>query len=165
MLAGPAKFEWNEVFEFANTQQKPIACIINLANTLKYYDHTLLPQDVKFHHFPIAGQSKPADHILNQIVEILHHYNNQGKGVVIHCTHGVNRTGYIICKYLMVKQNLKKDASVSIFQRDRGQNIERDIYLQELQDQTPATTYVEEKPLTLSDLVSTSVETAVSETM
>ena len=47
----------------------------------------------------------------------------------VHCTHGVNRTGYMICRYMIEKNGLDPDEAIDRFDKSRGHRQERDIYL------------------------------------
>lgn len=39
--------------------------------------------------------------------------NFVGKIIVVHCTHGVNRTGFMVCRYMMERLRLTADAAVA----------------------------------------------------
>ena len=45
--------------------------------------------------------------------------------VAVHCTHGVNRTGYLICRYLVEKMKLESGEAIRRFGRARGQPLLR----------------------------------------
>lgn len=137
------KFFLEEVLEFAANQGKPIACIISLANSLKFYDPNLLSKEIEFCHCPIAGQSRPSAKLLTQILDKLTEYDEKGKGIAIHCTHGINRTGFIVCKYLVEKKGLQVEEAIQLFETCRGEKIERDVYLDELK--SPAENQITEK--------------------
>ncbi|XP_037088298.1 RNA/RNP complex-1-interacting phosphatase-like [Pollicipes pollicipes] len=54
-------------------------------------------------------------------------------GVVgVHCTHGVNRTGYMVCRYLISRLGFTPDAAIAAFNKARGHNVERANYLDDL---------------------------------
>ncbi|VDD81959.1 unnamed protein product [Mesocestoides corti] len=52
--------------------------------------------------------------------------------IAIHCTHGVNRTGYLICRYLIDVLGWSANEAISEFELARGYPIERDNYLEDL---------------------------------
>ena len=45
--------------------------------------------------------------IEDRIFEIFKKNKKENKYVGIHCTHGINRTGLIVCKYLIKIHNMK----------------------------------------------------------
>ncbi|XP_012541148.1 cleavage and polyadenylation specificity factor subunit 6 isoform X2 [Monomorium pharaonis] len=52
----------------------------------------------------------------------------------VHCTHGVNRTGYLICRYLIQQLGWEIQDSLKAFGEARGYPVERDIYLSGLKE-------------------------------
>jgi len=50
----------------------------------------------------------------------------------VHCTHGVNRTGYIVCRYLIEEYNYSFEDAVELFNQARGHDMEK--YLMPLKD-------------------------------
>lgn len=52
--------------------------------------------------------------------------------VGIHCTHGINRSGYLICRYLIQQLGWEVENSVKAFEEGRGYPIERENYVQSL---------------------------------
>ncbi|XP_065883187.1 RNA/RNP complex-1-interacting phosphatase-like [Dysidea avara] len=54
--------------------------------------------------------------------------------VVVHCTHGVNRTGYLICKFLIDHFKYSSDDAIKTFSKSRGYSMEYKNYLDDLQE-------------------------------
>ena len=50
----------------------------------------------------------------------------------IHCTHGFNRTGFLICVYLCRALDMSIDAAIDIFAKARPTGIYKQDYLNEL---------------------------------
>ncbi|XP_048452684.1 mRNA-capping enzyme-like [Rhincodon typus] len=50
----------------------------------------------------------------------------------VHCTHGFNRTGFLICAYLVEKMDWSIEAAVATFAQARPPGIYKGEYLQEL---------------------------------
>mgnify|MGYP000986006404 CR=1 FL=1 len=130
------QFFWPEVLEFAANQGKPIACVMSFANSLKFYEPKDLPQEILFQHHPISFQQRLTRKQLRQIFDKMAEYDSKGQGIVIHCTHGVNRTGYIVCKYLNERKNFTIEEAISLFEDCRGQAIENGYYLNALRNQS-----------------------------
>ena len=51
----------------------------------------------------------------------------------VHCTHGVNRSGYLICRYLIEKMNWEPSKAISEFNLYRGHQMERQNYIDDLE--------------------------------
>ncbi|EFN81753.1 Probable tyrosine-protein phosphatase F54C8.4 [Harpegnathos saltator] len=58
----------------------------------------------------------------------------EGELIGVHCTHGVNRTGYLICRYLIQQLGWEAQDSLKAFGEARGYPVERDIYLTALKE-------------------------------
>ena len=54
----------------------------------------------------------------------------------VHCTHGLNRTGYMICRYLIEKKGLDPDVAIDVFDLSRGHKQERENYLMHLRSKS-----------------------------
>lgn len=52
--------------------------------------------------------------------------------IAVHCTHGFNRTGFLICSYLIEKHDYAVDAAVNVFAGARPPGIYKQDYLDEL---------------------------------
>ena len=50
----------------------------------------------------------------------------------VHCAHGVNRTGYFVCRYLMKIYGMSADAAIALFEQNRGHKIEKEELLNAL---------------------------------
>src|SRR5882757_2775663 len=52
--------------------------------------------------------------------------------IAVHCTHGYNRTGFLICSFLVEKQDWSIEAAVNAFAKCRPPGIYKHSYLREL---------------------------------
>ncbi|XP_067879074.1 uncharacterized protein [Heterodontus francisci] len=95
-----------------------------------------LPEGLLFEKIFTAGHEVPnAKNILTfkQAVRtfLLDNVDND-KLVGVHCTHGVNRTGYLICRYLIDVDGMEPREAINLFNKSRGYPIERQNYIQDL---------------------------------
>ncbi|XP_025016119.1 RNA/RNP complex-1-interacting phosphatase isoform X2 [Tetranychus urticae] len=58
--------------------------------------------------------------------------NNRNQLIGVHCTHGVNRTGFMICQYMVNHLRMSASSAVHSFQEARGHEIERKSYVDAL---------------------------------
>nr|XP_009678555.1 PREDICTED: RNA/RNP complex-1-interacting phosphatase [Struthio camelus australis] len=54
------------------------------------------------------------------------------KLIGVHCTHGLNRTGYLVCRYLIDVDGMEPNTAIELFNRARGHPIERMNYIEDL---------------------------------
>ncbi|GJQ76262.1 hypothetical protein Trydic_g1996 [Trypoxylus dichotomus] len=63
----------------------------------------------------------------NAIEEFLRANISSDSLIGVHCTHGLNRTGYFICRYMIDKMNVKPEKAIESFQSARGHTMERPL--------------------------------------
>lgn len=52
--------------------------------------------------------------------------------VGVHCSHGLNRTGYFICRYMIDVLQIEPKTAIEHFQQARGHTIEKDDLINHL---------------------------------
>ncbi|XP_072912835.1 uncharacterized protein [Hemitrygon akajei] len=129
-------FSPTDLLKQISEQHQELGKIIDLTFTKRYYDSTELPEDLHYEKIFTAGHEVPsAKNILSfkQAVKtfLLENMDND-KLVGVHCTHGVNRTGYLICRYLIDVDGMDPHEAIDLFNRSRGHPIERQNYIQDL---------------------------------
>jgi len=117
---------WKDIYEFSQAMDKPITDVIDLTDTDQFYSSECLdPYKIKHHKFLMDRKKTPDEktikEIINKIDEII-----KGGGVVgIHCLHGRNRTGYIVCQYLVRKLSWEPKTALDTFNKARGEKISK----------------------------------------
>ncbi|XP_065581298.1 RNA/RNP complex-1-interacting phosphatase-like isoform X2 [Artemia franciscana] len=105
-----------------------LGLIIDLAYTDRYYNPVNFARHGIGHEkIKCEGRSIPKDEVVRSF---LHH--NRDKVVGVHCTHGLNRTGYLICRYLIQRLGYTPGDALTAFNNARGHNIERKNYTDDL---------------------------------
>ncbi|KAM7368592.1 hypothetical protein PAMP_012916 [Pampus punctatissimus] len=83
-----------------------------------------------------AGHEIPSDDTILSFKRVvrrfLHDNADNDKLIGVHCTHGLNRTGYLICRYLIDVDGMDPEEAVELFNSSRGHDIERQNYLEDL---------------------------------
>ncbi|GBP90088.1 Tyrosine-protein phosphatase [Eumeta japonica] len=59
------------------------------------------------------------------------------KLVGVHCTHGLNRTGYLVCRYMRDRLDVPPKQAITQFEKARGYHIERENYIADLLGKSP----------------------------
>jgi len=72
------------------------------------------------------------DELMDVICEKLYELHKSGKGVVIHCFNGLNRTGYIIINFLCRYFNFDLKTALNLFQTARGHELDNEILIEAL---------------------------------
>ena len=115
-----------------------LGLIIDLTNTNRFYDaeaEVKQPHGIKHVKMSCRGHGETPTleqtRLFNECVETFvrqHPLDIIG----VHCTHGFNRTGFLICSYLVEKLDYSIDMAVRLFADARPPGIYKPDYLDEL---------------------------------
>jgi atypical dual specificity phosphatase len=120
-----------------------LKAVIDLTDTYRYYDsEEFTSQGILYKKIKIMGGGKLPSvpkrkeffDAVDQLYTMLDHDSDALIGV--HCTHGLNRTGYLICKYMVLRMKIDPQEAINRFQEARGYQIERDLYLSDIMSQS-----------------------------
>jgi len=127
-----------------------LSLVIDLTATDRYYN----PRNMQLKHVKIKteGHVVPNKRVINRFFHAVDRALNADKEALIgvHCTHGVNRTGYLICRYLIQKLKWEPEKAIQEFADCRGHAIERQNYLQSLKSAPRSLSVENEKELSKS---------------
>jgi len=122
-----------------------LGMLVDLTNTDRYYDpNTITYTGVQYAKINVAGQNLPNLKEVKEFFDTVDDFSkrevaNDGtdgdEGLIgVHCTHGVNRSGYLVCRYLIERKGWSATKAVHEFNKARGHQIEREAYLSALQE-------------------------------
>ncbi|XP_073685836.1 RNA/RNP complex-1-interacting phosphatase-like [Garra rufa] len=113
-----------------------LGLIIDLTFTTRYYKVEDLPDTLYHLKIFTAGHEVPNDDTILSFKKAVRHFlrdnENNDKLIGVHCTHGLNRTGYLICRYLIDVDGMNPQNAINLFNESRGHSIERQNYLDDL---------------------------------
>uniref|UniRef100_A0ABK0LAR9 Dual specificity phosphatase 11 n=1 Tax=Rattus norvegicus TaxID=10116 RepID=A0ABK0LAR9_RAT len=126
-----------DLFNKIQEQNEELGLIIDLTYTQRYYKVEDLPKTISYIKILTVGHQVPDSGTIFQfksaVKEFLKRNKNNDKLIGVHCTHGLNRTGYLICRYLIDVEGMRPDDAIELFNRCRGHCIERQNYIENLQ--------------------------------
>lgn len=111
-----------------------INCIISLANTKNFYSEEDL-NGVKWIHIPCRGHEQaPTKDEYENFLKAVDEVGALPTGVYIavHCTHGFNRTGFCITRYLVDRVNMSLPDALETFASCRKPGIYKNDYIEVL---------------------------------
>lgn len=132
-MHGDDYFDVNTMIQFAKQAQKRIGLVIDLTNTDRYYTKSeWKDHDIQYQKINCPGHEvSQREDIVEQFFELVDNYiseNPDDSLIGVHCTHGLNRTGYLICRYLIDRMGWTAAKAISQFEYNRGHPIERGHY-------------------------------------
>ncbi|KAM4538939.1 RNA/RNP complex-1-interacting phosphatase-like isoform 2-T3 [Odontesthes bonariensis] len=129
-----------DLLDSVETQKQELGLIIDLTFTTRYYGLTDVPQSCSYIKIFIEGHQIPSDALIlsfkRAVRRFLKENQDNDKLIGVHCTHGLNRTGYLVCRYLIDVDGLHPLAALELFNSCRGHCIERQNYLHDLRRAT-----------------------------
>jgi mRNA-capping enzyme len=109
---------------------------INLANTERYYGRNAITSNgCEYLHMPLRGHNEtPSVEETDRFIRTVKDFKrlNPNDIIAVHCTHGFNRTGFLIASYLINQMGWDVEAAVLEFANARPNGIYKEDYLQEL---------------------------------
>ncbi|XP_013412847.1 RNA/RNP complex-1-interacting phosphatase-like isoform X2 [Lingula anatina] len=136
--------------EKLSAKGKKLGAIIDLTNTQRYYD----PQEIKscgieYNKLNTVGHVVPSKDVIDSFANMVSSFLERNKGtdllLGVHCTHGVNRSGHLICRYMIDKLGVSPDEAIQAFNEARGHKIERENYLAHLRGESVS--HLDEEPM------------------
>lgn len=113
-----------------------LGLVIDLTNTSRYYHYKELDADVEYVKIFTEGHAVPSATVQQTFFEavdkFLYHNAHNERLIGVHCTHGLNRTGYLVCRYMIDRMHFQPQAAIDAFNDARGHSIERENYLDDL---------------------------------
>lgn len=123
-----------------------VGLVLDLTNTTRYYDSKdWTEHGIEYVKLPCRGRGQtPEPHSVNAFMweamrfQDIMQKSGQPKLMVVHCTHGFNRTGYMIANFIMrVGINVKYsentlEEALNKFAHTRSPGIYKDHYIEQL---------------------------------
>ena len=104
-----------------------IRSVVDLTNTNK--PRYNVPPSIHRVHLKMQGHGKiPSETTTRTFIKTVETLRRERGGtVLVHCTHGLNRTGYLCCRWLLTKGGIRTPAAaMRIFANVRGGGIARE---------------------------------------
>ncbi|XP_076349616.1 RNA guanylyltransferase and 5'-phosphatase mRNA capping enzyme [Tachypleus tridentatus] len=109
---------------------------IDLTNTTRFYDKKDIEvEGIKYLKLQCTGHGEtPSVEQTETFIQVCHNFisKNPLDIIGVHCTHGFNRTGYLIVSYLVENLSWSVEAAVQDFSKARPPGIYKADYLYEL---------------------------------
>lgn len=124
------------LFLSLKSKRLKMGLLIDLTNTNRFYDKTMVEnEDCKYLKLQCRGHGEaPSKDQTQTFMQVCDHFIRQHplEVIGIHCTHGFNRSGFLIISYLVEKLDWSVDAAFRHFGLMRPPGIYKEDYIQEL---------------------------------
>ncbi|KAM4756374.1 RNA/RNP complex-1-interacting phosphatase isoform 2-T2 [Cyanocitta cristata] len=131
------RFSPHDLIRKVKERKEELGLIIDLTYTRRYYGPEELPPTLRYSKILTMGHEIPNRRTILRFKYIVKRFLTDNKDndklIGVHCTHGLNRTGYLVCRYLIDVEGMEPNAAIELFNKSRGHAIERTNYIQDLQ--------------------------------
>ncbi|XP_069139242.1 pre-mRNA-splicing factor 38B-like [Argopecten irradians] len=136
-------FTPKNLIDHIEKENHKLVMVIDLTFTTKYYftDDFTTKNGVEHLKVFTEGHVIPGDDIVHRFFDAIETTTKASSSdkvdvIGVHCTHGVNRTGYMVCRYMIERLAFKPEEAIQAFNAARGHDIERENYLDNLRTKT-----------------------------
>ncbi|KAL4218429.1 hypothetical protein ACF0H5_023164 [Mactra antiquata] len=130
------RFNVNMLLESMKVHRKTIGLVIDLTNTTRFYNKDdIEAKGCKYVKMQCRGHGEtPSKEQTDAFIQVCARFINQKplELIGVHCTHGFNRTGFLIISYLIEQCDWSVEAAVVTYSQARPPGIYKQDYLQEL---------------------------------
>ncbi|KAJ3605567.1 hypothetical protein NHX12_027612 [Muraenolepis orangiensis] len=125
-----------ELLDTLGKRKEELGLIIDLTFTTRYYKLEDVPDSLMYLKIFTQGHEVPSNDTILSFKQAVHRFLQDNKDndklIGVHCTHGLNRTGYLVCRYLIDVDGVDPKQAIELFNSSRGHTIERGNYLRDL---------------------------------
>ncbi|XP_054780528.1 uncharacterized protein LOC129288148 isoform X2 [Prosopis cineraria] len=146
-IAPGRRYSFKQVIHQQRVLGRKLGLVIDLTNTTRYYPVLDLKKEgIKHIKIQCKGRDSVPDNLsvnqfVHEVTQFLSRQKQAKKYILVHCTHGHNRTGYMIVHYLMRTMSMSVTQAIKLFSEARPPGIYKPDYIDALY-----TFYHEKKP-------------------
>uniref|UniRef100_A0A667Z1R2 mRNA-capping enzyme n=1 Tax=Myripristis murdjan TaxID=586833 RepID=A0A667Z1R2_9TELE len=130
------RFHPSMLSNYLKSLKVKMGLLVDLTNTTRFYDRNDIEKEgIKYVKLQCKGHGEcPSTETTEMFIRLCEHFmdKNPTELIGVHCTHGFNRTGFLICAYLVEKMDWSVEAAVAAFGQSRAPGIYKGDYLKEL---------------------------------
>lgn len=130
------RFPPSMIFNSMKGYKVKVGLWIDLCNTSRFYSkREVEAQECRYVKLQCRGHGEtPSEEQVTAFVTLCRKFAQQNplEVIAVHCTHGFNRTGFLICSYLIETEDWSPEASTVAFANSRPPGIYKADYLEEL---------------------------------
>ncbi|DAZ99447.1 TPA: hypothetical protein N0F65_004080, partial [Lagenidium giganteum] len=141
--------------EEQQSQQLNVRMVIDLTNTDKYHNGLTVFEGtgIRYQKLAIEGyRGPPAFGEVRRFVAMVDHFLNVNQGasqstIAVHCTNGLNRTGYMVVAYLVARKGMSLRDALKAFTVARPPGVIKPMFIESLYSR-----FAPKKPVVLPEI-------------
>ncbi|XP_045189439.2 RNA/RNP complex-1-interacting phosphatase-like [Mercenaria mercenaria] len=137
-IPADSRFTPTTLLECMRGRGLKLGLVIDLTYTDRYYDpEEFKRKGVQYKKIFVEGHVIPTQEVMESFYEAIDRFletSEEDSLIGVHCTHGVNRTGYVVCRYMVEHLGMKATEALEAYKKARGYSVERINYINDLKD-------------------------------
>ncbi|PAV68321.1 hypothetical protein WR25_12960 [Diploscapter pachys] len=131
-------FNLNDLFRILAERDQRLGLVVDLTDTDRYYDkRDVEGMCIEYEKINCPGRGFiEREECVEQFNAAIQKYIDRcddPKALIgVHCTHGINRSGYLVCRFLIERLGWSSHEAIDAFEKARGCGIEKGAYVQAL---------------------------------
>lgn len=123
------QFTLTTLISLLESVDKELGIIIDLTNTDRYYKkNDVIEASIDYVKIKVIGHDTiPSEESYKNFVRVVQNFisdnEDNEKLIGVHCTHGINRTGYFIVRYMIEYMNWEPKKAIASFNSARGYSM------------------------------------------
>nr|CAD2194961.1 unnamed protein product [Meloidogyne enterolobii] len=132
------RFTTSDLFRMVEGNGKSIGLVINCSNTKRYYDaQDIIGMCIEYKELQCPGRGfLVRTDLVKDFIQIIDDFLDRNSDndllIGVHCSDGINRSGYLVCCYLICKLGWSSHDALNAFENARRSPIQRGSYIQSL---------------------------------
>ncbi|XP_065164847.1 LOW QUALITY PROTEIN: mRNA-capping enzyme [Atheta coriaria] len=130
------RFHPEMLIDICKSKKIKLGLWIDLTNTKRFYKESSVKEaDITYMKMPCRGHGEtPSKEQTEDFINVVSTFIEQHPlhSIGVHCTHGFNRTGFLIVSYLVEKEDCSLPIALQMFAKVRPPGIYKKDYLEEL---------------------------------
>ncbi|XP_017773246.1 PREDICTED: mRNA-capping enzyme-like, partial [Nicrophorus vespilloides] len=124
------------LFDVCRAKKIKFGIWVDLTNTTRFYNKNIVDQNrCKYIKMQCRGHGEtPTQEQTDEFINLVHNFICQHplECIAVHCTHGFNRTGFLIVSYIVSKLDCSLEIALRMFAEARPPGIYKGDYIKEL---------------------------------
>lgn len=130
------RFSPQMLFDSCKAKKINFGLWIDLTNTKRFYNKDMVEsQHCNYIKLECRGHGEaPSEQVTATFIGLVENFiiRNPLKHIAVHCTHGFNRTGFLIISYLVQRMDISVEIALDMFAKARPPGIYKEDYIEEL---------------------------------
>lgn len=123
----------SELLTFQESRGRKVGMLLDLSNHECLYTDDI-PESLEYKHISLIAKELPPEEFVAEVTIAANAFwrKHPDQYIAVHCAYGFNRTGFVLCSYLIENWGFTVEAALDAFGRARPPGVKHEKFRQEL---------------------------------